>query len=68
MGQKIQIASVRIVGDIASYTTDRNVSSQDGETFAKRSTTSVIFSRAPTTSSFGARVDGMTQPSRRLLP
>ena len=34
MGQQIQIASVRVVGDIASYTTDRNVSSQDGETFA----------------------------------
>ena len=34
MGQKIQIASVRVVGDTASYTTDRHLSSPDGETFA----------------------------------
>jgi hypothetical protein len=34
MGQTIEIGSVRVVGDVASFTTDRNVSSQDGGQFS----------------------------------
>lgn len=34
MGQTIEIGSVRVVGDVASFTTDRNISSQDGGQFS----------------------------------
>jgi len=33
MGQTIEIGNVRVVGEVASFTTDRNISSQDGGVF-----------------------------------
>ncbi|GBE24616.1 hypothetical protein BMS3Bbin02_00891 [bacterium BMS3Bbin02] len=60
MGQTIEIGSVRVVGDVASFTTDRNVSSQDGGQFsgAEEASASTTYPGLLATRLFGA-IDGL---------
>lgn len=60
MGQTIEIGNVRVVGDVASFTTDRNVSAQDGGQFssAEEASASTTYPALLATRLFGA-VDGV---------